>query len=179
MACMRASRLAMSNDWITISSGTGRTPAHRQEHVSHEARHVLEDSALAQLRSGRPATSHFTHRSSSLKLTAETSDVLLQRATSPEMGHSQTFKTFVTKIIFTKRIDSLVPQAQRQQEISGREMTWREVEEAVTGGTNPLAQVLCVGQGGAEAHNADGRVPLVADVPHSGRNHLHIVAAAV
>ena len=54
-------------------------------------------------------------------------------------------------------------------------LTWREVEEAVAGGADPLAQVLGVGQGGAQAHDSDGRLvlQLAADVAHPGRYHLH------
>jgi len=48
-----------------------------------------------------------------------------------------------------------------------------EVEEAVAGGTNPLANIPCICQGRAETDNAQLRLQLAAHEAHARRDHLH------
>ena len=47
-----------------------------------------------------------------------------------------------------------------------------EVEEAVGGGAQPLAQVLGVGHGGAESHNPHLALDLRGHVAHARAHHL-------
>ena len=48
-----------------------------------------------------------------------------------------------------------------------------EVEEAMAGGTNPLANIPCICQGRAETDNAQVRLQLAAHEAHARRDHLH------
>lgn len=50
--------------------------------------------------------------------------------------------------------------------------TRREVEQGMGGGADPLPQVLGIGQAGAQAHDADGRLHLAGDQPHARGDHL-------
>lgn len=55
-------------------------------------------------------------------------------------------------------------------------LTWREVEEAVSGCPNPFTKILGICQAGAEPHNPDGLVFVdVADLAHAGHNDLDII----
>mmetsp|Transcript_23096 Transcript_23096/g.68644 ORF Transcript_23096/g.68644 Transcript_23096/m.68644 type:complete len:229 (+) Transcript_23096:2044-2730(+) len=49
----------------------------------------------------------------------------------------------------------------------------REVEQPVRAGADPLAHVLCVGDGVAERDDADRALQLCTHVAHARRHHLH------
>jgi hypothetical protein len=50
--------------------------------------------------------------------------------------------------------------------------TWREVEEAVRGRADPLAQIFGIGQRGRQRQDADWRLQLAADVAHAAGHNL-------